>query len=67
MVSIAELAMIQFHLYSVLVVATAWFTYALVEYAVRVYWSIHRWFQITAGVILLIMTIGVLLVHLGVV
>ena len=41
-VSIAELSLIQFHLYSVLIVATAWFTYALVEYGLKVYLSSYR-------------------------
>jgi hypothetical protein len=66
-VSIAELSLIQFHFYSVLIIATAWFIYALVEYGVKVYFSIHRWFQITAGIILSIVTIGILLIHLGVI
>jgi hypothetical protein len=66
-VSIAELSLVQFHLYSVLIVATAWFVYALVEYAVHVYWGTQRWLRIIVGILLSILTTCILLIHLGVV
>lgn len=44
--TIDNLAMITFHLFSVLVIATAWFFYSLCEYAVNIYMPNRKWLLI---------------------
>lgn len=41
--SIEDLSMITFHLYSVLVIATMWFFYSLCEYGVAIYAPTKKW------------------------
>lgn len=44
-ITLDHLSMSTFHLYSILVVATAWFGYSLCEYAVVIYTPSRRWLK----------------------
>lgn len=65
-VSLEYLAMVTFHLYSVLVIATAWFFYSLCEYGIVVYFPQKKWLIIAPIIIGIIATIIALLTHLGI-
>jgi hypothetical protein len=61
------LAMITFHLYSILVVATAWFIYSLCEYGINIYVPERKWLLIVAIIFCASFTIIALTAHLGII
>ena len=65
-ISLEYIAMITFHLYSVLVIATAWFFYSLCEYGIVVYLPQKKWLILFPIIIGIIATIIALLTHLGI-
>lgn len=65
-ISLEYLSMITFHLYSVLVIATAWFFYSLSEYAVMVYFPQKKWLIFIPIVVWVVVTITILVAHIGI-
>lgn len=66
-ISITQLSMFTFHLFSVLVIASVWFFYTLCEYTVAVYAPNKKWLLIAPIVIWIIFTASTLLIHLGII
>ena len=66
-ITLDQLSMVTFHLYSILVIASAWFFYSLCEYGVAVYLPSRRWTLAIAIVISLAFTAIALLAHLGII
>lgn len=66
-ISLEYLAMATFHLYSILVIATAWFFYSLCEYAIAIYLP-NRRFLILVPIFLWVITTAIALVtHIGII
>ena len=63
--SIENFSMITFHLFSVLVIATAWFFYSLCEYGVAIYAPNKKWLSVFPIILGILFTSIALLVHLG--
>ena len=66
-ITLDYLAMITFHLYSILVVATAWFIYSLCEYGINIYVPERKWLLIVAIIFCASFTIIALTSHLGII
>ena len=65
--TLGQLSLLTFHLYSILVVASAWFFYSLCEYMVIVYLPTKRWIGIFAIFIGFIFAGVAILAHLGII
>ncbi len=65
--SLDSLSMMTFHLYSILVIASAWFFYSLCEYGVAIYLPNHRWTLTVAILIGLAFTGFTLSAHLDII
>lgn len=66
-ISIEQLSMLTFNLFSVLVIATVWFFYSLCEYAINVYFPNRHWLILFPIIFGIIFTAGTLLIHLGII
>jgi hypothetical protein len=66
-VTLDQLSMATFHLYSILVVISAWFFYSLCEYGITIYLPTRRWILIIAMILSLAFAVVALLAHLGII
>lgn len=66
-VSLDYFSMITFHLYSVLVIATAWFFYSICEYSIAMYVPGKKWLLVFPIIIGIAITSIALLTHLWVI
>ncbi len=66
-ITLDQLSMVTFHLYSILVIASAWFFYSLCEYSIAVYLPTRRWTIAIPIVIGIAFTAIALLSHLGII
>ncbi len=66
-ITLDQLSMVTFHLYSILVIVSAWFFYSLCEYGIAVYLPTHRWTLTIPVVIGLAFTAITILAHLGII
>jgi len=64
-VTLTHLSAATYHLYSLLVIATMWFAYSLVEYIVYIYAPEKKWILIAMGVFVSLVGASMLAVHLG--
>lgn len=65
-ISLDYLAMATFHLYSILVIATAWFFYSLCEYAIAVYLPNRKLLILVPIFLCVFITSIALLAHIGI-
>lgn len=63
--SIHTLSMISYHLYSLVIIATIFFWYNILENIVSIYVPEKRWVLAVFGILLLIFWIAALIAHLG--
>ena len=66
-ITLDHFSMGTFHLYSVLVIATAWFGYALCEYAIAIYVPTKDWLKWIWLGIAVVFAIVTLLAHLAII
>lgn len=66
-VTIEDLSMITFHLYSLLVISTAWVFYSICEYIIEVYIPKYKWLIIIPVVIASSFALMALMAHLGII
>lgn len=66
-ISLDQLSMITFHLYSILVIATAWFLYSLCEYGIMVYAPARSWMRWIGLLVVISFATFALLAHLHII